>query len=110
MNGDATGGSGAPVSGLQAERTRLAWRRTTLSGAALVVLAGSRTLTSGGRPLAIAATSVIALIWLATLAVAHRRIRALTAVPSRPQIATGAPAALALLVVAISLVGAFLVA
>ena len=54
----------ASMNGVATERTELAWRRTTLSGAVLVVLAVSRTLTSGGRPLAIAATSLIALMWL----------------------------------------------
>ncbi len=58
--------------GLQAERTRLAWRRTTLSGAALVLLAVTRTLTGGYQPVDIAATSGLALLWLATLVVAHR--------------------------------------
>jgi Domain of unknown function (DUF202) len=97
------------MTGLQSERTGLAWRRTTLTGAALVLLAVSRTLTSGGRPLAIAATSVITLIWLATLGVAHRRIRALTAGPADPTTATRAPATLALMVVAIAVAGAVLV-
>ncbi len=52
---------------------------------------------------------MITLMWLATLSLAHRRIRAL-AVPSDPKIATRAPAALALMVVAITLAGAVLLA
>jgi len=95
--------------GLHAERTRLAWRRTTLSGAALVLLALTRTLTGGRQPLDIAATSVLALLWLATLVVAHRRLRALTAGPTNPRTVTRAPATLALLIVASTAVAALLV-
>jgi hypothetical protein len=86
----------------------LAWLRTTLSGAVVVLLAASRTLTSGARPVAIAATSVIALLWLATVAVAHQRLRALTAVPPQTN-PTRAPATLALLVAATTIVGVLLV-
>ncbi|MFE9775420.1 DUF202 domain-containing protein [Streptomyces sp. NPDC005931] len=72
--------------GLQPERTRLAWRRTTLSGAVTAVL-GVRTALHGG----VTATGVVACAlycacWLGFLGVAHRRIRALAA--------TGTPAAL----------------
>jgi hypothetical protein len=96
--------------GLSAERTRLAWRRTTLSVTAVLVLAASRTVTGGGRPLAVAMTSTIALLWLTTLAVAHRRLRALRALPSNPRTATRAPVTLALLVAVLAVAGALLVA
>lgn len=95
--------------GLQSERTRLAWRRTTLAGAALVVLALTRTFIGGGQRLDIVATSVLALLWLATLIVAHCRLRALAATPTNPRTVTRAPAALALLVVASTGVAALLV-
>ena len=95
--------------GLQAERTRLAWRRTTLAGAALVVLALTRTLIGGGQRLDIVATSGLALLWLATLAVAHRRLRALAATPTDPRTVARAPATLALLVVASTVAAALLV-
>lgn len=88
--------------GLQAERTRLAWRRTTLSGAALLLLALSRTFVASGGSRAIAATSVIALLWVGMLAVSHRRLRALTAVPTDPRTVTRAPATLGLLAAAIA--------
>ena len=83
--------------GLQPERTRLAWRRTTLSGAVLLLLALSRTLIAGGQSRAVVATAVVALLWVGTLVVSHRRVRALTAVPADPRV-TRAPAMLALLV------------
>ena len=95
-------------SGLQAERTRLAWRRTTLSGAVLVLLALTRTLTGRRQGLDIAATAVLALLWLATLVVAHRRLRTLAA-PAPPRTATRAPATLALLILASAAVAALLV-
>ncbi len=95
--------------GLQAERTRLAWRRTTLTGLSLVLLALTRTLMEGGAARDVAATSVLALLWLAILAVAHRRLRALAAVPSNPRAVTRAPATLALLIVASAAVIALLV-
>ncbi|MEU9147235.1 DUF202 domain-containing protein [Streptomyces sp. NPDC048349] len=65
--------------GLQPERTRLAWRRTTLASSVVAVLALRQALRGSGRPLEVAGAAVIALVWLAFLWVAHRRIRALTA-------------------------------
>ncbi|MFI7414157.1 DUF202 domain-containing protein [Streptomyces sp. NPDC049627] len=63
--------------GLQPERTRLAWRRTTLSGTVAAVLA-MKTALHGG--VSLAGTVVCALcfgLWLGFLALAHRRIRVL---------------------------------
>jgi len=93
--------------GLQAERTRLAWRRTTLGTATVALLGVERVAAGGLRPVALVAIALIALALLAILLLAHRRVRTLVAaVPS----ATGsAPAALALLVAAIALVGTVLV-
>ncbi|WP_406367429.1 DUF202 domain-containing protein [Streptomyces sp. NBC_01546] len=65
--------------GLQPERTRLAWRRTTLASSVVSVLALRQALRGSGRPLEVAGAAVIALVWLAFLWVAHRRIRALAA-------------------------------
>lgn len=65
--------------GLQPERTRLAWRRTTLASAVVAVLALRQALRGSGRPLELAGAAVTALVWLAFLGVAHRRIRALAA-------------------------------
>lgn len=72
--------------GLQPERTRLAWRRTTLSATAMAVLAG-RQLLSSRAPGAVEVVLVVlmGLLWLAFVTLAHRRMRAM---------ATGRPPAL----------------
>lgn len=63
--------------GAQSERTRLAWRRTTLAFAVAAAL-GVRSALYDPGPAAYGAAALGALGWLAFLAVAHRRIRALT--------------------------------
>ncbi|MER6255254.1 DUF202 domain-containing protein [Streptomyces sp. NPDC001584] len=65
--------------GLQPERTRLAWRRTTLASSVVAVLALRQALRGTGAPVELAGVAAIALIWLAFLWVAHRRIRTLAA-------------------------------
>ncbi|MER6215945.1 MULTISPECIES: DUF202 domain-containing protein [unclassified Streptomyces] len=74
-----------PDAGLQPERTRLAWRRTTLACSVTAVLALRQALHGSGSPLEITGVAVIALVWVAFLRVAHLRIR---------QLAAGRPAAL----------------
>ncbi len=64
--------------GLQPERTRLAWRRTTLSCTVAAVLAAKQALRQGSSPLALVAVALSGLVWLGFLAVAHRRIQALS--------------------------------
>ncbi|MFJ8309275.1 MULTISPECIES: DUF202 domain-containing protein [unclassified Streptomyces] len=64
--------------GLQPERTRLAWRRTTLSCTVAALLAAKQALHKGSSPLAVTAVSLSGLAWLGFLTVAHRRIRALS--------------------------------
>ncbi|MGW3496187.1 DUF202 domain-containing protein [Streptomyces sp. NPDC001020] len=70
--------------GLQPERTRLAWRRTTLSSTVAAVLAVKATLfdrTAAG----LAVAALCCLLWLGFLILAYRRIHALaTADPGRP--------------------------
>ncbi len=77
--------------GLQPERTRLAWRRTTLSCTVAAILAVKAAL-RGAPTLGTLLTCALCLVlWLAFLAVAHRRIRALTAPAPRllaPRLAT----------------------
>ncbi|MFD7082121.1 DUF202 domain-containing protein [Streptomyces sp. NPDC002181] len=65
--------------GLQPERTRLAWRRTTLACSVTAVLALRTALRGSGSPVEVLAAAVIVLIWLAFLGVAHRRVRQLAA-------------------------------
>ncbi|MCX5408290.1 DUF202 domain-containing protein [Streptomyces sp. NBC_00335] len=96
--------------GLQPERTRLAWRRTTLSCAVVAVLALRQALNAaGGSPVAVAGVAVIALFWLAFMGVAHRRVRELAAARPAGLSAGAALAATActvgLAVFAIALIG-----
>ncbi|WP_338694813.1 DUF202 domain-containing protein [Streptomyces sp. Q6] len=71
--------------GLQPARTRLAWRRTTLSCTVAAVLAVKAALqSSGGRTLGVVASALVMLVWLGFLAVAHRRITGLALNESEP--------------------------
>ncbi|MGW4035748.1 DUF202 domain-containing protein [Streptomyces sp. NPDC004778] len=63
--------------GLQPERTRLAWRRTTLTATVVALLAGRQALHSGATPAALVALALSALAWLGFLLVAHRRVSVL---------------------------------
>ncbi|GAA3397376.1 DUF202 domain-containing protein [Streptomyces roseoviridis] len=65
--------------GLQPERTRLAWRRTTLSCTVVAVLAGKQAIHDGVTATGLVAAGLSALAWLGFLAVAHRRIQTLGA-------------------------------
>ncbi|WP_086831639.1 DUF202 domain-containing protein [Streptomyces sp. NRRL B-24572] len=91
--------------GLQPERTRLAWRRTTLSCTVVAVLAVK--LTAGdeltARGLIVLALS--SLVWVAFLAVAHRRIRSLDAARPVPLSHRGALLA-AVCTIALAVLGA----
>ncbi|MEU1077878.1 MULTISPECIES: DUF202 domain-containing protein [unclassified Streptomyces] len=64
--------------GLQPERTRLAWRRTTLSCTVAAVLAAKQALHTGGTAVGPVAVALSGLVWLGFLVVAHRRIQSLT--------------------------------
>ncbi|MFJ9033334.1 DUF202 domain-containing protein [Streptomyces sp. NPDC102274] len=108
--GDGDGdGNGAPVRdpGLQPERTRLAWRRTTLSCTVVAVLAARQAVHGGATAAGLAGAALSALVWLAFLGVAHRRALALDAaapgpLPLRAAIATaGCTVLLALFAVAV---------
>ncbi|MFF0337006.1 DUF202 domain-containing protein [Streptomyces fimicarius] len=79
--------------GLQPERTRLAWRRTTLSATVVAVLAGRQALHSGATPAALVAVSLSALAWLGFLLVAHRRMLRMAAARPAPLVPRAALAA-----------------
>ncbi|MET9887213.1 DUF202 domain-containing protein [Streptomyces sp. NPDC006430] len=83
MTSSGTAGRDA---GLQPERTRLAWRRTTLSCSVTAVLALRQALRASDPPVEAVGVALIALIWVAFLWVAHRRMR---------QLAAGRPSGLA---------------
>ncbi|MFE4450520.1 DUF202 domain-containing protein [Streptomyces sp. NPDC056796] len=60
--------------GLQPERTRLAWRRTTLACTVVALLAVRQALHGGATGTAVLAVALSLLAWLGFLLVAHRRI------------------------------------
>ncbi|WP_329069844.1 DUF202 domain-containing protein [Streptomyces sp. NBC_01429] len=87
MAAGAAGAAGAVQDrdpGLQPERTRLAWRRTTLSCTVVAVLAARQAIHGGATPAGLTAAALSALLWLGFLGVAHRRVVALTA--ARPRV------------------------
>ncbi|WP_413756462.1 DUF202 domain-containing protein [Streptomyces sp. MMBL 11-3] len=95
--------------GLQPERTRLAWRRTTLTATVVAVLAGKSALHDGPDATALTACALCCGVWLCFLAVAHRRIRTLSedtppAVLTPRHAATAAFCAIALALCAAALV------
>ncbi|MFJ7150020.1 DUF202 domain-containing protein [Streptomyces sp. NPDC100445] len=95
--------------GLQPERTRLAWRRTTLSATVAAVLAVRSALRGGGAAGAVAGCAVYGGLWLAFLSVAHHRIRALSAGIPPPALAPRHAAAAVLCAVATAVCAAALV-
>ncbi|MEV8035885.1 DUF202 domain-containing protein [Streptomyces sp. NPDC002742] len=97
--------------GLQPERTRLAWRRTTLSSTVVAVLAAKAALHDRDSAAGIVACAFCCVLWLAFLGLAHRRIRTLAAAgPAGPatlaprQATATALCAVALAVCAVALV------
>ncbi|MDT0458798.1 DUF202 domain-containing protein [Streptomyces sp. DSM 41527] len=84
MTGNAPPGAGPPRPapdrdpGLQPERTRLAWRRTTLSATAMAVLAARQLLHSAAPgPVEVVLAALTGLLWSAFVALAHHRMRAM---------------------------------
>ncbi|MFE9058224.1 DUF202 domain-containing protein [Streptomyces mutabilis] len=95
--------------GLQPERTRLAWRRTTLSGTVVAVLAAKTALHGGATPASVVAAALCCALWLAFLRIAHERIRTLSATPRPHTLTPPYATAAALCTVALALCGALLV-
>ncbi|UFR05444.1 DUF202 domain-containing protein [Streptomyces sp. Go40/10] len=105
-----TGAAGAERDpGLQPERTRLAWRRTTLSATVAAVLAVKSALHGRGPAAGIVACALCGALWLGFLGVAQHRIRALTAGPRPPALAPRHATAAALCAVALAVCAAVLV-
>ncbi|MEU3252014.1 DUF202 domain-containing protein [Streptomyces sp. NPDC006997] len=95
--------------GLQPERTRLAWRRTTLAGTVVAVLAVRASLRGGATATGAVAAALCLAPWLALLLLAHRRIRALSAAARPAQLTPRHAAAAALCAVALAAGAAALV-
>ncbi|KOV95909.1 membrane protein [Streptomyces sp. NRRL B-1140] len=94
---------------MQPERTRLAWRRTTLSGTVVAVLAVKTVLHGGASAAGIVACAVCCVLWLGFLSVAHLRIRALAMAATPRAFAPRHAAAAVLCTVAMAVCGAALV-
>ncbi|MFJ6393553.1 DUF202 domain-containing protein [Streptomyces sp. NPDC091972] len=95
--------------GLQPERTRLAWRRTTLSGTVSAVLAVKTALHGGPSPTALVACALCCALWLGFLYLAHHRIRTLTSSDTPPPLVPRTAATAALCTVALAACGTALV-
>lgn len=94
--------------GLQPERTRLAWRRTTLSAVVAAVLA-VRTALRDGSALGVTMAALCCLLWLCFLGLAHGRIRVLSAGSPPPALAARRATAAVLCAVALAVCAAVLV-
>ena len=95
--------------GLQPERTRLAWRRTTLSSTVAAVLAVRAALHGGATSSGVVACALCCALWLGFLFVAHRRIRTLARTAGPPALTPRHATAAALCTVALAVCAAALV-
>ncbi|GAA0508886.1 hypothetical protein Ade02nite_62350 [Paractinoplanes deccanensis] len=98
--------SGDP--GAAAERTRLAWRRTALSAAAVALLALRPVVTDPTHVGKWIATSLIMVGWAAMVGIAYRRAKGLTSQPPRP--ARRTVPAFALIALAFAVLGGLVIA
>ena len=95
--------------GLQPERTRLAWRRTTLSSTVAAVLAAKAALHGGVQAEGVIICALCCALWLAFLTVAHHRIRTLAAGGIPPALTPRHAATAVLCTVAVAVCAAVLV-
>jgi hypothetical protein len=95
--------------GLQPERTRLAWRRTTLSGTVAAVLAMKAALHGGVSAGGVVVCALCFGLWLGFQFLAHRRIRALASSAEPAVLAPRHATATVLLTVTLALCAAVLV-
>ncbi|MEV4343366.1 DUF202 domain-containing protein [Actinoplanes sp. NPDC049596] len=93
--------------GAAAERTRLAWRRTALSGAAVALLALRPAITDPTNAGKWVGSSLVLVGWAVMVAIAYRRARGLGASPPNP--ARRTIPAYALLAAAFALIGGLIV-
>ncbi|MFI0544740.1 DUF202 domain-containing protein [Streptomyces sp. WSLK1-3] len=94
--------------GLQPERTRLAWRRTTLSGTVAAVLAVKTALHGGPSPDALVVCALCCALWVGFLRLAQRRIHTLASSGAPPSLAPRTATAAVLCAVAMAVCGAAL--
>ncbi|MFC8092788.1 DUF202 domain-containing protein [Streptomyces sp. NPDC057301] len=95
--------------GLQPERTRLAWRRTTLAGTVVAVLAVRSALQGDVSVVGIVVCALCIGLWLGFLALAHRRISVLASSAEPAALTPRHATAATLCTVALALGGAALV-
>ena len=96
-----------PDAGLSAQRTRLAWRRTAMSAAAVALLAARPAVGAHSGPGRLLGAAAVLLCWSVMVAVAIRRGRGLALRPPLPGWRT--VPAYALLPVAFAVIGVVLV-
>lgn len=96
-----------PDPGASAERTRLAWRRTGLSAAAVALLAARPAFAPGAGPGTYLAAAAALAGWSALVGLAYRRAGGLRATPPRPGRRT--VTAYAAITVALAILGTVLV-
>ncbi|MFB8757986.1 DUF202 domain-containing protein [Streptomyces nigra] len=92
--------------GLQPERTRLAWRRTTLAATVAAVLAAKSALRGGVSVGGVVVGALCCVLWLGFLALAQRRIRLLAASPEPRALAPRHATATVVVTVALAVCGA----